>query len=185
MAKSSNETKAGRGGGGLSAFGLDLNLMMMLCVLGALSYVAYQRGGGELLSLGLGNGARLLVRFGLIIVVSFLVAGLAERLVPHEWVERTLGDDAGVRGILLATVAGALTPSGPFVSMPIAAAMLRSGAGLGAVVAFLSGWSLLALHRFVAWEIPILGFRFALLRYAISLLLPAAAGLAVRALTRS
>ena len=35
---------------------------------------------------------------------------------------------------------------------------IRTGAGAGPVVAFLSSWSLLALHRLVAWEVPILGF---------------------------
>ncbi len=68
--------------------------------------------------------------------------------------------------------------------MPIAAAMLGSGAGLGAVVAFLSSWALLSIHRFVAWEVPILGLRVALVRYAASLLLPLLAGLLVRALSR-
>jgi hypothetical protein len=52
-------------------------------------------------------------------------------------------------------------------------------------VAFLTGWALLALHRLLAWEVPILGWRMALLRYGISLLLPVAAGLAARALVRA
>jgi hypothetical protein len=48
------------------------------------------------------------------------------------------------------------------------------------VVAFLTAWSLLALHRFVAWEIPILGWRLAALRYSVSLAIPVLAGLAAR-----
>jgi len=53
------------------------------------------------------------------------------------------------------------------------------------VVAYLTAWSLLALHRLVAWEVPILGARFALLRFAVSILLPILAGLAVRLIWRS
>ena len=56
------------------------------------------------------------------------------------------------------------------------AVMIRAGAAVGPVVAFLTGWSVLALHRTVAWEIPILGIRFALLRWGVSLLLPVLAG---------
>ena len=52
------------------------------------------------------------------------------------------------------------------------------------MVAFLSAWALLALHRLVAWEVPILGWRFAALRYASCLVLPFLAGLVARALTR-
>jgi hypothetical protein len=63
--------------------------------------------------------------------------------------------------------------------------LIRSGASPACVVAFVSAWSLLAVHRFVAWEVPILGLRFAMLRYGVSLLLPVFAGLVTRALLRS
>ncbi len=168
-----------------AALGLDQNLFVMLGLLVVLCAVAYGRGGTELVGESLGSGARMLLRFALIIVVSFLVAGLAERLVPQDWVRMSLGDEAGLRGIVLASLAGVFTPAGPFISMPVAAAMLRSGAGHGAVVAFLSAWSLLALHRFIAWEVPILGLRFAALRYGISLVVPVLAGLLVRSLSRA
>ena len=168
----------------MSALGVDPNFLFMLAVLLVLSALTYMRTGTEGLAAGLGSGAQTLLRFALVIGVSFLVAGLAQQLVPQQWVARALGDDAGLRGILLASVAGIVTPAGPFVSMPIAAAMLGSGAGLGAVVAFLSSWALLSIHRFAAWEVPILGLRVALVRYAASLLLPLLAGLLVRALSR-
>ena len=79
---------------------------------------------------------------------------------------------------------GMLTPAGPFVAMPIAVVMLRAGAANAPVIAYLTAWSLLALHRFVAWEVPILGWQFASLRYGVSLAIPVLAGLAARALAR-
>jgi len=164
---------------------IDGSLLVMVLVLAVLAGLALAQGGRELLGRGLGAGASLLVRYGPLLVVSFLAAGLAEALVPHEWVRRSLGAGAGVRGILVATGAGAVTPGGPFVAMPIAVAMLRAGAGTGALVAFMSSWSLIAVHRLVAWEMPLLGWRFALLRYAVCLVLPVLAGLAARALVRS
>ena len=54
-----------------------------------------------------------------------------------------------------------------------------------AVVTYLTAWSLLAVHRLVAWEVPILGWRLAALRYGVSLAIPVLAGLAARALARS
>ena len=71
-----------------------------------------------------------------------------------------------------------------FVAMPIAAVMIRAGAGAGPVVAFLTGWSLLAVHRTLAWELPILGPRMTILRYGVSLMLPVLAGLLARAFAR-
>jgi uncharacterized membrane protein YraQ (UPF0718 family) len=157
----------------------------MLAALVALAGLAYWRGGEPLVRGGLGEGARLLWRYLPIIAVSFLAAGIVQTMIPTEWVRGALGHEAGIRGILIATAAGAVTPAGPFVSMPIAAVLLRSGAGLPAVVAFVTAWSLLAVHRLVSYEVPILGWRFAALRYAVSLVLPVAAGLLVRLFVRS
>lgn len=163
---------------------IDANLILLLLVLAALAGLAWSRGGAELVGQGFASGASLLLRYALILIVSFLAAGFAEILIPHAWIRDTLGADAGLRGILIASGAGLVTPAGPFISMPIAAVMIRAGAGVGPVVAFLTAWSLLALHRLLAWEVPILGWRLALLRYGVSLVLPVVAGLAARALTR-
>jgi uncharacterized membrane protein YraQ (UPF0718 family) len=160
-------------------------LIVMLALLAGLALLAHWRGGGELVTTGLGDGFALLLRFGPVIVVSFLAAGFAETLIPGEWIRSALGEESGVKGIVIASGAGMLTPSGPFVSMPIAAVMIRSGVGAGPVVAFLTGWSLLALHRFVAWEVPVLGFRIAALRYGICLVVPVLAGLVARSLGRT
>lgn len=162
----------------------DGTLLAMLALLVVLALLAHARGGAELVSAGLGEGGRLLLRFAPVFAVSFLAAGFAVKLVPPEWVREWLGADTGLRGILLATGAGVITPAGPFVSMPIAAVMIRAGAAPGSVVAFLAAWSLLAVHRLVAWEVPILGWRFALLRYGVCIVLPVLAGLIARAVTR-
>ncbi|MCP3987178.1 MAG: hypothetical protein GY723_22555 [bacterium] len=163
---------------------LDPQFAFMVVLLAGLAGLAWWRGGVPLLQGGLADGATLLIRFGPLIAISFLAAGLAQVLIPHAWIEGALGHDSGLRGILIATAAGAITPAGPFVSMPIAAVLLRSGASPAAVVAFLTAWSLLAVHRLVAWEVPILGARFAMVRYGVSLALPVLAGLITRLLAR-
>ena len=164
---------------------IDGALLTLLVLLAFLVVAAWMRGGAPLVLQGLRGGVGLLARFALVLAVSFLAAGLVEVVIPREWVSRALGADSGMLGILIGTGAGMVTPAGPFVSMPIAAVLLRSGATPAAVVAFLAAWSLLSLHRLVAWEIPILEPRFALLRYAICLVLPILAGLLARVVTRS
>lgn len=162
----------------------DPQLALMALMLVLLIGVAWAQGGTPQVRQGLAEGWQLLVRFALLIAVSFLAAGIVQSLIPRSLVEQALGERAGLRGILLATGAGALTPAGPFVSMPIAAVLLRAGASQAAVVAFLTAWSLLAVHRLVAWETPILGARFALLRFGVSLALPVLAGLLTRLVGR-
>jgi uncharacterized membrane protein YraQ (UPF0718 family) len=162
----------------------DGNFWIVLALLLLLAATAWTRGGAPLLGSALGDGMRLFVRFGLVIFLSFLVAGLAEALVPKEWVSSVLGEESGWRGLFLASAAGIVTPAGPFVSMPLAAAMLRSGAAPAAVVSYLAAWALLAGHRLFAWEVPILGARFAFTRWALCLVLPLAAGALTRLLER-
>ena len=163
---------------------MDAQFVGMLAVALALAALAFSRGGTELLRAGLDEGVGQLVRYGALIAVSFLAAGFAQVLIPREWIQTALGRDSGVRGILLASAAGIATPAGPFVSLPIAATLLGAGAAPPAVIAYLSAWSLLALHRLLAWEVPILGARFALVRYAICVALPILAGLLARGLGR-
>ena len=151
----------------------------------ALSAIALGRGGAPLLSESYGGGIRLFLRFAPVLVVSFLVAGLAEALLPREWVSSSLGESSGWRGLLLASAAGMVTPTGPFVSIPLAAGLLRTGAAAPAVVTFLASWSLLAIHRLFAWEIPMLGAPFALTRWALCLALPVLAGAFARLILRS
>lgn len=158
----------------------DTNFWIVTGVLIALCGVALSRGGTSLLAEALGNGTRLFLRFGAVIFLSFLVAGLAETLMPREWVSAALGEESGWKGLFLASAAGIVTPSGPFVSMPLAAGMLRSGAAPAPVVAFLSAWSLLAIHRLIAWEVPIMGASFALTRWALCLFLPVMVGALAR-----
>jgi uncharacterized membrane protein YraQ (UPF0718 family) len=164
---------------------IDSTLLGFVLVTAALAGLAWLRGGSELVREGLGNGGSLLAKSGLIVAVSFVAAGLAEALIPKQAIPRALGVDSGLRGILLATGAGVMTPSGPFVAIPIAAAMERSGAGIAPLVAYISAWGLIALHRLVAWEIPILGTRLALVRWSVCLALPVLAGLATRIFFRS
>ena len=181
-----DETNVDSGGqtgkGGKSVF--DGTFFSMLGLLIVLVVLAYSRGGAELVQEGLGGGLDMLLKFALLCVVAFLVAGLAEKLIPHEWVSRVLGEESGWRGLMIATAAGMLTPSGPFVSFPVAAALLKSGASSAAVITYVAAWMLLAVHRFFIWELPFLGTQTAVLRWGVCFFLPLLAGLATRALTR-
>ncbi len=112
---------------------------------------------------------------------AFRGAGLAQGLRPPATRARWVGGESGLRGILIGTVAGGLAPGGPYVSLPIVAGLLRSGAGVGTMVAFLTGWSLWAVSR-LPMEFGILGWRFTLIRLASTFFFPPIAGLIAQAL---
>lgn len=163
---------------------IDGSLLAMTVLCALLGVLAWWQGGAEQVRIGLGTGTAMLLRFALVIAVSFWAAGFAQSLIPRGWIETHLGAGSGVRGLVLASIAGVLTPSGPYVAMPLGVAMLRGGAEVAALVAYVSAWGLLALHRLIAWEVPLFGPQIALTRWLLCLALPIVAGLLARALTR-
>src|SRR5690606_20214012 len=79
--------------------------------------------------------------------------------------------------VVLACFLGVVMPGGPFASFPLVYALGRSGAGTGALIAFLVAWATVGFQRLLIWEIPFMGAEFALLRFIVSLPLPIIAGL--------
>ena len=141
----------------------------------ALLYIGYQKGGGEHI-VGLKSAGNLLVQIIPLLIFAFIVAGMIPTLIPHEMISRWVGVESGFRGLLIGSALGGLMPGGPFVSMPIAAGLLRTGASIGTMVAFITAWSLLAVSR-LPLEIGLMGWKFALIRLACVFFFPPVAGL--------
>jgi uncharacterized membrane protein YraQ (UPF0718 family) len=116
------------------------------------------------------------------IVLAMIVAGFAQVLLPREQVAYWVGSHSGWRGLLIATLAGALTPGGPIASFPFVVALYMAGADRGALVAYLTSWALLGFQRVMVWEIPLMGMDFAVLRSLANLPLPLIAGYLARQL---
>ena len=125
---------------------------------------------------------RLAIQILPMIVAGLMLAGLVEILVPKELVARWLGTSSGLRGLLLATVAGAMTPGGPFSSFPIVLALQRAGADIGTMVTFITAWSVIGINRMLVWEIPFFEPDFLIIRYIASIPLPFISGLIARQL---
>ncbi len=137
--------------------------------------IAYQRGGGEHI-LGLKSAGNLLLEVMPLLIFAFIVAGIIPLLIPTEMISKWVGAESGFRGILIGSAMGGLTPGGPFVSLPIAAGLLRTGAGIGTMVAFMTGWSLWAVSR-LPMEVGLMGWKFTAIRLACTIFFPIIAGL--------
>ena len=145
-----------------------MGLLAMILV-----FIGYQKG---IYMQGLKGSWSMLIQIIPLLVFAFIVAGVIPQLVSRELIARWVGVESGFRGILIGTVIGGLAPGGPYVSLPIVAGMLRMGAGVGTMVAFVTGWSLLAFSR-MPLEIGILGWQFWLIRLACTFFFPPIAGL--------
>lgn len=144
---------------------------VLLGVAVVLAALAWSRGGAELAWAGLEQGGTTLVTVAPLIVAAFLIAGLIRVLISRETISHWLGGASGWKGIALACVAGALTPGGPYVYYPVAAALLHAGASVGVLVTFVTAKTLWSATR-IPIEIALLGPRLTFVRFATTLVLP-------------
>ncbi|WP_375764773.1 hypothetical protein NR798_23945 [Archangium gephyra] len=154
-------------------------IVMGVLLLGVMGLAAW-KGGWPLVVEGLKRGGKEGMILLPLLVVVFMLTGLVQVLLPRDLVAHWLSDESGWKGIGVAWVAGALTPGGGPIGLPLAAALVRSGAGLGVVVTYLTSLSMLSFIR-VPMEVAIYGGRMTGLRLVASLALPPLAGLLAHA----
>jgi len=149
--------------------------IIMAIIAVVLVIVGYNRGEAEHVH-GLRVALNMTVGILPLLICAFIVAGMVQVLLPQELLSKWVGTESGLRGILIGTIAGSLAPGGPYVSLPVAAALLRAGAGVGTMVAFLTAWSLWAINR-LPMEVGILGWKFTMIRLVSTFFFPPIAGL--------
>ena len=111
-----------------------------------------------------------------ILAFALIAASCLVYLVPAEFVAKWVGRDSGARGIFIGSVAGMIVPpGGPIVVYAIVAGLIKSGAGFASMVAFVTAYNLLAVHRF-PFELTMVGWKFLALRAASVILLAPLAG---------
>ena len=155
------------------------NMLIPTIVMGilamALLIIGYSKGEGQHI-IGMRSTWNMLIEILPLLFFAFVVAGMVQVLLPRDLISKWVGVESGLRGIFIGTVAGGLTPGGPYVSLPVVAGFLRAGASIGTMVAFLTGWSLWAVSR-LPMELGILGWKFTLIRFTCTFFFPPIAGL--------
>jgi uncharacterized membrane protein YraQ (UPF0718 family) len=152
------------------------SFLILLIATAALTAYAWRRNPATVpaaLRFTRDDGLKLALRLPFALVAASAIAELLpDRLIAH-W----LGHESGLTGILLASALGGLLPGGPMVSFPIAILVAKDGAGGMQIIALVTGWACYAFHRVIAYEAPMLGWRFVALRMIVSLFVPPAAAL--------
>ncbi len=119
----------------------------------------------------------------LLLLTGFLLSGLVQVLLPKEIIANWLGNEAGIKGVLIGCLVGGLIPGSPYAVLPIAGGFYKAGAGLGATVGFITAWSLWSVSR-LPLEISLIDPKFALIRYTITFIFPPTAGLLAQLLSK-
>jgi uncharacterized membrane protein YraQ (UPF0718 family) len=154
---------------------VDASTLVLAALAVVFAVIAYLKDP-SLPLIGARNGFSMLAFIVPRLVPALVLAGLFQVVIPQETVSRHFGEAGGLRAILMATGAGMITPGGPMVSVPFMVALANSGAALPSLVAYMTSWSLFGLQRIIAWEAPLMGWKFVWVRVIPSLAFPVVAG---------
>ena len=143
-----------------------------------LAVAAFKQAGWTQVWNGFQSGIEILIREIPLLAAAFLTAGFLQAIIKKEFINRWLGRESGLKGILLACLGGGLIPGGPYAYYPIAGALLKSGAGFGVLIAFISAKNLWSISR-IPLEIAILGTTITIRRYLITFIIPPLFGILV------
>jgi len=157
----------------------DLSTIILIVLAALFAVVAYLKDP-SLPWIGARNGVSLLWFILPRLVPALILAGMLQVVIPQETVARYFGQKSGMTAILMASVAGVITPGGPMVSVPLLVVLANSGMALGPLVAYMTAWSLFGIQRIIAWEVPLMGWRFVIARVVPSLAFPIIAGWLVK-----
>lgn len=160
---------------------LIIGAVLWAVVIALLAYSRQRPGGMHVAA------CRIVARNGRIFIAivpaALIAASFLAPLIPEALIGRWLGADAGIEGILIATLAGWCMPVPPVIFFPIVAVLLKAGAGAPQLTALVAAWNVFAFHRTLAMELPVMGRYFVTLRLASSVLIPPLAGLTAILLT--
>ncbi len=158
---------------------VDVSTLILVALAVLFAVLAYVKDPG-LPWLGARTGLSMLWLVLPRLIPALILAGMIQVLIPQETVARYFGRESGLAAILMASAAGVLTPGGPMVSVPLLVVLANSGMALGPLVAYMTAWSLFGMQRIIAWEAPLMGWRFVMVRVIPSLAFPVIAGWLVK-----
>jgi len=111
------------------------------------------------------------------IIAALTLAGFIWILLPKDRFSQLVGRYRGFTGLVLAEIAGIITPGGPASAFPFLAIIGRAGADRGILVTYITSWALLGVQRILVWDLPFMGAEMTTTRFLVSLPLPILAGM--------
>lgn len=114
----------------------------------------------------------------LILPAVMVLMGLFAVFMPKDMVVKYLGKTAGIKAVFLGILMGAL-PTGPlYVAFPMASALLKKGAKISCIIAFLSAWACIKIPQEMI-EIQFLGPRFMAARLLLTIVFVIIMGISI------
>jgi len=98
----------------------------------------------------------------------FVLIGILDVWVPKEAIQKHIGEDSGIKGVFYVVLL-AFFQGGPlYVAFPVAHLLWKKGASMRNVFVYIGSFSALKVPM-IMFEISFLGWKFSLVRAAVSL----------------
>lgn len=104
----------------------------------------------------------------LVFPLVFILIGLVDVWVPRRRVEEMLGDESGLRGMLLVILLAFFNVGPLYAAFPIATVLRKKGCSLRNIFVFLGAFAAMKVPM-VSFEISFMGLKFSMLRLAFTL----------------
>ena len=157
------------------SFGLSFWLFAGLAIL--MGAICYNTLGPETFRAAVTNDINNLLNILPRIVAALTLAGFIWTLMPKDRFSELVGQYKGFIGLILAEIAGIITPGGPSSAFPFLAIIGGAGANRGIMVTYITSWALLGIQRIFVWDLPFMGAEITGVRFLVSLPLPIIAGI--------
>ncbi len=114
------------------------------------------------------------------VAAAQILAGFVWAMLPRDRLAGIADSSRGLRGLVVATAAGVITPGGPASAFSLLAIAAGAGADRGILITYITSWAILAVQRIIVWDLPFMGAEFSATRFLVCLPLPILAGMIAR-----
>lgn len=104
----------------------------------------------------------------LVIPPIFVLLGLLDIWVPKETMVKYMGDNSGLKGVILSIILGSAAAGPLYGAFPVAAVFMKKGVKFRNILIFIGAWSTTKIPMLL-FEISALGYKFALTRLLIDI----------------
>lgn len=118
-------------------------------------------------SVAIKSSVDYLIEMFLFIPPIFVLVGLLDVWVPRKIVEKNVGPDSGLRGVVISMLVATAAAGPLYAGFPVADALLKKGCRMANAVIFLGTWATIKIPMLMM-EIKFMGMSFALTRLALT-----------------
>jgi len=151
-----------------------INLFALICF-----FISYSKDRGKS-KLALKVSLKSFLRILPLIFIIVILIGLMLAFLSPDKISKIAGQQSGYKGVLIFAFLGTILHIPSLVSFPLAASLLRSGASLTAIAAFITTLTMIGIVT-LPLEIKELGKKIALLRNGLSFIAALAIALIIGA----